>query len=143
MQVGVGGRSWGYTVALVKTMKSTCELVGICDTNLGRMKLCNRKIVKDLKGKAVPMFLDTEFDAMIRRLKPDVVVVTSVDCFHDRYIVRAMDLGCDVVSEKPMTTDAKKCQRIVDAVKRTGQPVKIASLVKGLPPARLPKMTAW
>ena len=26
---------------------------------------------------------------------------------------------------------------------RTGQPVKIASLVKGLPPARLPKMTEW
>ena len=133
VQVGVGGRAWGYTVALVKAMKSTCELVGICDTNRGRMKLCNQKIVKDLKGKAVPMFLDAEFDAMIRRLKPDVVVVTSVDCFHDRYIVRAMDLGCDVVSEKPMTTDEKKCQRIVDAVKRTGRDLKVTFNCRYIP----------
>ena len=32
---------------------------------------------------------------------------------------RAMELGCDVVTEKPMTTDAAKCQRILDAQKRT------------------------
>ena len=133
VQVGVGGRAWSYTVALVKTMQSTCELVGICDTNRGRMELRNRKIVKDLKGKAVPMFLDTEFDVMIRRLKPDVVVVTSVDCFHDKYIVRAMDLGCDVVSEKPMTTDEKKCQRIVDAVNRTGRDLRVTFNCRYMP----------
>ena len=133
VQVGVGGRAWCYTVALVKTMKSTCELVGICDTNRGRMELCNRKIRQDLHGKAVPMFLDTAFDAMIRRLKPDVVVVTSVDCFHDRYIVRAMDLGCDVVSEKPMTTDEKKCQRIVDAVNRTGRDLRVTFNCRYMP----------
>jgi len=134
VQVGGGGGGWCYTLALVKTMKSTCELVGICDTNRGRMELCNRQIVKDLKGKAVPMFLDTEFDAMIRRLKPDAVVVTCVDCFHDRYIVRAMDLGCDVVSEKPMTIDEKKCQRIVDAVNRTGRDLRVTFNCRYMPP---------
>ncbi|MFA5043071.1 MAG: Gfo/Idh/MocA family oxidoreductase [Kiritimatiellia bacterium] len=133
VQVGVGSRAWGYTVALVQTMKSTCELAGICDTNRGRMELCNRKIVQDLKGKAVPMFLDTEFDAMIKRLKPDVVMVASVDCSHDRYIVRAMELGCDVVTEKPMTTDEKKCQRIVDAVNRTGRDLKVTFNCRYIP----------
>ncbi|MDD5678149.1 MAG: Gfo/Idh/MocA family oxidoreductase [Kiritimatiellae bacterium] len=133
VQVGVGSRAWNYTVALVKTMKSTCELVGICDTNRGRMQLCNRKIVSDLQGKAVPMFLDTEFDAMIRRLKPDIVVVTSVDCTHDRYIVRAMDLGCDVVTEKPMTIDEKKCQRIVDAVNRSGRDLRVTFNCRYMP----------
>ncbi len=133
VQVGVGGRSWIYTNTLVKAMKSTCELVGICDTNRGRMELCNRKIVRDLKGKAVPMFLDSQFDAMIRSLKPDAVVVTSVDCFHDKYIVRAMELGCDVISEKPMTTDEKKCQRIVDAVNRTGRDLKVTFNCRYMP----------
>lgn len=36
VQVGVGGRAWGYTAALVKTMKSTCELVDMIKIWQGR-----------------------------------------------------------------------------------------------------------
>ena len=114
VQVGVGARSWAYTVALVKTRRGSCELVGICDSNHGRMERCNARIAGELKGRPVPMFAETAFDAMVRQLRPDGVVVTSVDCTHDHYIVRAMELGCDVVCEKPMTIDERKCQRIVD-----------------------------
>ena len=133
VQVGVGGRSWTYTTALVKRMKGTCELMGICDSNRGRMELCNKKIVEELSGKVVPMFLDTEFDDMIRQLQPDVVVVTSVDCTHDHYIIRAMELGCDVVCEKPMTTDERKCQRIVNTVNRTGRDLKVTFNCRYMP----------
>ncbi len=134
VQVGVGSRGWCYTTALVKTMRKHCQLVGICDTNPGRMELCNRRIVDELGGQAVPMFPAAEFDAMIRRLRPDAVVVTSKDCTHDEYIVRAMRLGCDVVSEKPMTTDEHKCQRIVDTVNRTGRDLKVTFNCRYMPP---------
>lgn len=36
-----------------------------------------------------------------------------------------MELGCDVVTEKPMTTDAEKCQRIIDTQKATGRQVRV------------------
>jgi len=133
VQVGVGGRSWVYTTALVKDMKATCELVGICDTNRGRMELRNDKIVNELSGEAVPMFLDTEFDGMIQQVKPDVVIVTSVDSTHDHYIIRAMELGCDVVCEKPMTTDEHKCQNIVDTVNKTGRDLKVTFNCRYMP----------
>ena len=42
---------------------------------------------------------------MIAETKPDVVIVTTVDSTHADYICRAMELGCDVITEKPMTTD--------------------------------------
>ena len=48
-----------------------------------------------------------EFDKMIEEIKPDCVIVTSVERTHDWYIIRAMELGCDVITEKPMTMDAK------------------------------------
>jgi len=32
-----------------------------------------------------------------------------------------MELGCDVITEKPMTIDAPRCQAILDAVHRTGR----------------------
>ncbi|MBI2438471.1 MAG: Gfo/Idh/MocA family oxidoreductase [Lentisphaerae bacterium] len=133
VQVGLGDRSWSYTQAIVKTMKADCELVGLCDNNRGRLELRNRKIVAELRGKPAPIFLDTQFDAMIRKQKPDVVVVTTTDCYHDKYIVRAMELGCDVITEKPMTTDARKCQRIVDAVNHTGRDLKVTFNCRYMP----------
>lgn len=134
VQVGVGVRSWPYTAALVKTKKRTCELVGICDTNRGRMEHCNARIVSQLQGSPVPMFADTAFDEMVQQLRPDVVVVTSVDSTHDHYVVRAMELGCDVVCEKPMTTDERKCQRIVDTVNRTGRDLRVTFNCRYMPP---------
>ena len=52
---------------------------------------------------------------MLDEQRVDVVIVTSVDRTHDHYIVTALEHGCDVITEKPMTTDADKCQRILDA----------------------------
>ncbi|MFF3147533.1 Gfo/Idh/MocA family protein, partial [Streptomyces sp. NPDC057927] len=56
----------------------------------------------------------------------DLVVVCTVDRTHDAYIVRALESGCDVVTEKPMTTDADRARRILDARRRTGREVRVA-----------------
>ncbi|MDO9541112.1 MAG: Gfo/Idh/MocA family oxidoreductase [Kiritimatiellia bacterium] len=134
VQVGVGGRSWCYTVALVKDLRAECELVGLCDNNQGRLDLRNREIVGKLKGRPVPVYLDTQFDKMIKEQKPDVVMIASKDSTHDRYIVRAMQLGCDVVTEKPMTIDEKKCQRIVDAANKTKRRIMVTFNCRYMPP---------
>ena len=39
-----------------------------------------------------------------------------VDATHDEYIVAALEAGRDVITEKPMTIDAPRCRRILDAV---------------------------
>ena len=134
VQVGLGGRSRMYTHAIVSKMDNVSELVGICDNNRGRLHQANRWITDELQGKPVPEYLDTQFDRMIKEQQPDAVVVTTKDCFHDKYIVRALALGCDVITEKPMTIDEKKCQRIIDAVKRTGRKVRVTFNYRYSPP---------
>jgi predicted dehydrogenase len=84
------------------------------------MDFYNRRLA-DRDHPPAPTFAETEFDQMIEQLRPDCVIVTTRDCLHDRYIIRAMELGCDVVSEKPMTTDEVKCRAILDAIERTGR----------------------
>lgn len=134
VQVGIGGRSEMYTYALTQTMKSSGELVGLCDNNRGRLELANRRITELWKGKPLPLYADTQFDAMIREQKPDAVIVTCKDCFHDRYIIRAMELGCDVISEKPLTIAANKCQRILDTVRKTGRKLRVTFNYRYSPP---------
>ncbi len=123
VQVGLGGRGEMYTQAITRTYADSCELVGLCDRNPGRIQLYKRRLPKGYGD--VPEYDAAGFDKMIRETKPDTVVVTTMDSFHDVYIVRAMELGCDVITEKPMTTTAEKCQRIVDAVKKTGKNVRV------------------
>ena len=56
-----------------------------------------------------------DFDRMIEEYRPDEVIVLTPDHTHDEYICRAMEHGCDVIAEKPLTTSIEKLQRIIDA----------------------------
>jgi predicted dehydrogenase len=123
--VGVGSRARMYQDAVNKTYAAHCEMVGYCDNNAGRLKLAQDS-TREQTGKDVPVYDAKDFDRMVREQKPDVVIVTSKDSTHDKYIVRAMELGCDVMTEKPMTTDEKKCQAILKAQQRTGQKCIVA-----------------
>lgn len=122
--VGTGWRHRIFHRAIVENYQTHAELVGLCDPNPGRLKLSQRTAAK--QGKKVPAFSALEFDRMIRETKPDVVIVTTVDATHSQYIIRAMELGCDVITEKPMTTTADQCQRILDTKQRTGREVRVA-----------------
>lgn len=126
VQVGVGGRARFFYNAIATVYKDTCDLVGFCDINRTRMEYANTRLKNESGFHEVPMYGADEFDKMIEETKPDVVIVTTVDRTHHRYICRAMELGCDVITEKPMTMDAKKAQQIIDCVERTGKNLRVS-----------------
>lgn len=123
--VGVGGRSRFFYKALVSTYASTSELVAFCDLNQKRMDYANEQIQKEYGLSPVNTYYYREFEKMIKLERPDIVIVTTIDRTHHHYITRAMELGCDVITEKPMTTDAQKCQQILDTIERTGRQLKV------------------
>lgn len=125
-QVGTGGRARMYYEALCSTYMDSCELVGFCDQSQTRMDYANRMIKEKFGHDPIPTYYYTDFEKMVQEQKPDVIIVTTVDRTHDDYIVRAMEMGCDVVTEKPITTDEKKAQKIIDAQKRTGRHIRVA-----------------
>jgi predicted dehydrogenase len=132
-QVGLGGRHEMFRDAVTVNYKDTCEMVALCDINEGRLRLSQGEIKKKT-GVDVPGYADKDFDRMIAERKPDCVIVTTKDCWHDTYICRAMELGCDAITEKPMTMDAKKCQRILDTQKKTGRKCTVTFNYRYSPP---------
>ncbi|MFP4354793.1 MAG: Gfo/Idh/MocA family oxidoreductase [Phycisphaerae bacterium] len=123
-QVGLGSRSGMYTKAIANKYSDTCQIVALCDVNQGRMDLTNRKLQQWDHPKAAT-YPAGQFEQMIAQAKPDTVIVTTVDATHHQYIIRAMQLGCDVVTEKPMTTDEAKCRRILQTVEDTGRSCQV------------------
>lgn len=132
VQVGLGGRSAMYTRAVISTYAETSELLAVCDVNEGRVNHARERAREwgyDVKG-----YHAAQFEQMIAECRPDAVIVTTKDCYHDAYICRAMELGCDVITEKPMTTDEVKCQRIIDTQKRTGKTCTVTFNYRYSPP---------
>jgi predicted dehydrogenase len=125
VQVGTGARAKMYYSAIAKTYKDSCELLAICDSSQTRMDYTNKTLKEEFGYSQVPTYDYTEFDKMILDNKPECVIVTSVDRSHHAYIIRAMELGCDVITEKPMTIDEVKAQAIIDTAKKTGRSVRV------------------
>ena len=124
-QVGTGGRARFFYEAVASTYKETSEMVAFCDLSQTRMNYANKLISEKHGVAAVPTYHYTDFDKMLDKIKPDYVIVTTVDRTHHQYIIRAMEKGYDVISEKPMTIDAEKAQEIIDTQKKTGRSLRV------------------
>jgi len=117
--VGTGSRGcsmWGRD--LVKRYPQQVEFVGLCDNNPGRLQTA-----KEYMGVSCPTFDD--FEKMMHDTRPDLLMVCTIDATHHEFIIRGMELGSNVLTEKPMTTDETKIQAILDAEKRTGKKCRI------------------
>ncbi|NKN38792.1 Gfo/Idh/MocA family oxidoreductase [Agrobacterium sp. a22-2] len=118
--VGTGHRGstmWGRD--LVERWGDHVELVAVCDLNALRAARSGAHM-----GVSVPIY--TDFDELLRIERPDLVIVCTRDNTHDELIVKAMEAGANVISEKPMTTTADKIKRILDAEKRTGKRLDVS-----------------
>jgi predicted dehydrogenase len=115
--VGAGIRGttfWGRN--LIKKYGDILEFVGMCDINIGRLEYA-----KEFMGINCPVY--TDFDKMMKEQKPEMVIVTTMDSTHHEFIIKGLEYGVDVLTEKPLTTDEVKAQAILDAEKKSGKKV--------------------
>ncbi|MBL4806531.1 MAG: Gfo/Idh/MocA family oxidoreductase [Rhodobacteraceae bacterium] len=122
--VGTGARHHMFRKAITETYGDTSELLGICDNNAKRLALSASQI-KDQHGNGIATYDAENFDTMLAEQKPDTVVVTVPDYMHHEYIIRALRAGCNVMTEKPMTTNLTKLKAILDAQAETGKSVTV------------------
>ena len=123
--VGTGGRASMWIRAVTETYRDSCEMVAFCDLSQTRMDWYNSSL-RSQGMDPLPTYPADQFDRMIAETKPDTVIVTTIDATHHIYIMRAMELGCDAITEKPMTIDAEKTRAIFDAIERTGRQLRVS-----------------
>src|SRR5262249_31836492 len=127
-QVGTGSRGIHWAADIIRNYADAAQIVGLCDINPKRVEAA-----KEIIRSGAPAFAD--FDRMIEALKPDAVLITTTDSSHSTYIVRAMDLGVDVITEKPLSTDEQQCQAVLDAEKKYGRKLTVAFNARHYPQA--------
>ncbi len=106
---------------------SDVELVAVCDE---RYDLIKEKLTNFQSD--TPLYADME--EMIRECRPDFVDIVTPTFTHADLAIKAMEMGCDVLCEKPMALSPEDCARMIEASKRTGRRLMIAHVVRFMAP---------
>lgn len=117
--VGASGRAFSmFAKPLINDFKDVAKIVGIFDINKTRAEYIRKNTDPNI-------LVYTDYDQMMKETKPDTAIITTVDRYHHEYIIKSLEYGCDVITEKPMTIDDEKCNAILDAEKKTGKKVVV------------------
>lgn len=115
---GTGHRGvQSYIKPIVEDFSDYVECKGLFDAVRARAEVCSREYGN------IPVFDD--YETMLVTVKPDFVIVTTKDADHHHHIIRALDAGYDVITEKPITTTRKNALAIMEAEKRSGKTVRV------------------
>jgi predicted dehydrogenase len=74
------------------------------------------------------------YEEMIKVEKPDFVDICTPSYMHADMAVKAMELGCHVLCEKPMSISSDEAQRMIDAKEKYGKLLMTAHVVRFMAP---------
>ena len=119
--IGVGGMGQTH----VRTQKSKANennivQVAVCDVSKHR-----GEEAKALIGGDVQVFGD--YQKLLERKEIDAVTIATVDHWHAKCTVDALNAGKHVYVEKPMTRYLGEAFEVYDAVKKTGKVLQVGS----------------
>lgn len=125
--VGCGGRSFEmFAKPLIKRFSASAELVALCDINPGRMQVYQKAL-----GISIPTFED--FDLMLKKIELHGVLIGTRDSSHHLFILKALDHGLEVITEKPMTTDRANCLAILEQEEKSDKKVTVTFNLRFVP----------
>ncbi len=134
--VGTGGRSCMFSDPIIQNFAESAELAALCDVSQVRMDYQSERLQREYGSPALPTYLAHDFDRMLDEIRPDTVIVCTVDALHAEYITRSVARGCDVICEKPIATEAAQCRAILAAVQSSGRSVRVTFNVRWVPGIR-------
>ena len=115
--IGAGGIAGAHMVEYAK-MKDV-EIVALADP-------LEAPMLKHAEKFNVPKEnLFTDYQEMLRKIKPDAVSVCSPNAAHYPNTMAALAAGAHVMVEKPMAMNAGECQKMIDAAKKNGRKLVI------------------
>jgi predicted dehydrogenase len=100
------------------------ELAMLCDRERGHAALLAREFGLDAA-------ITTDLSDFAGRV--DLAIVAVPPRFHAPVAIRLMEMGIDVLCEKPLAIDSTEGRRMVDASQRTGRMLAVALMMRFFP----------
>ena len=95
--------------------KDNVEIVGLCDINVH-----NAEAIKE-KYEFTNAKIGTNLAEMLDELKPEVVFDCTIPLAHGEVTITALEHGCHVLGEKPMSDNIETAKAMVAAAQKSGK----------------------
>ena len=120
--IGVGGSRGAYDrgTAIARQAAKYGELIAVCDVDELHNEEFNKRFDRDLS-------MYTDYRKMFEEQQPDLVTIGTPDHWHVPIAIHALEAGCDVYCEKPLTLTIAEGAIIEEAVKRTGKVFQVGT----------------
>lgn len=125
--IGCGNRGTDVYGNIMHGMPDKYKITALCDINAERLDIAGKKFdVPD----ALRFIDEVEFFAEKRA---DVLVIATLDGDHVRQAVRALELGYDILLEKPITDKIEECEKLLAARKNYGGKIIVCHVLRYSP----------
>ena len=108
--IGMGGRGRAYTREMLKC-PDKYQVVSICEFAKFRIEDSKRDF-----GFTDDMFIYNENEFFAKK-RADICIVATQDQDHVRHAIKALELGYDVLCEKPISDRESECRKLLKAQK--------------------------
>ena len=125
--LGAGSRGCVYS-RYAKAHPEELRIVAVAEPRADR-----RNMLADELGVPEECRFARWQDVLEREKMADCVLVCTMDDDHTAPAVRAMELGYDVLLEKPMSNTEAECRAIVDTANRTGRELVVCHVLRYTP----------
>jgi predicted dehydrogenase len=116
--IGIGVRCWQH-IERINRNRDTCEILAICDVRQDRLE-------HGLSISEGTPATYTDFRELLEHPGLNVVLVATTHDQHAPMSIAAMEVGCDVMVEKPMATTVAECEAMNAAAEREGRILMVA-----------------
>jgi predicted dehydrogenase len=124
--IGMGGRGRAYSREMLK-LPEKFKIVAFCDITAFRVNDAKKDF-----GYTDDMYYDNE-DAFFAKKLADICVVATQDQDHVRHAIKALELGYDVLMEKPISDKEEECRRLLEAQRKYGGKVFVCHVLRYAP----------
>ena len=125
--IGLGNRGTAY-IKNLQMFPDKAEIVAIADT---------RKTCVDAANEFAKLPNEMCFDGadsiLAQKKLADVMIVATQDAQHREHAIRAMEVGYDLILEKPISNTLEDIQQIVSAAERLNRRVVVCHVLRYTP----------
>lgn len=123
--IGYGDRGWGYAHYF---RENGATIQAICDLDTNKLQQAAEKY-NLTKGQ---IFSDEESFWDAGKIA-DLLIISTLDQLHYRHVMKAIELGYDILLEKPIAPTLAECQAIEKAAKKHNTKIYLCYVLRYTP----------
>ncbi len=126
--IGCGRVAVKHLKAIHK-LKNRCELMALVDVS----DVAPKKLLEGSKIDSKNVKIFNDYKTAIDEIKPDIVAVTVPSGLHFSIAKYAMENGCNLLLEKPMTMSSDESRQIYELSQKTGRKIAMGHIYRYFP----------